>query len=176
MKLSTLDLGIIVTYFVVVLGIGFYLKGKISSSSDFLLTNRTLSHWITGIAFMSANLGSLEIMGHIANGAKYGMRTNHWYWTGAVPAMVFCGLFMMRYYYTNGIRSVPEYLRMRFDHRSHMLNAASFAVVTILMSGINCFACAAVSRGMLGWPFTASVLPSGGVVRQTRFGVVWRLP
>jgi solute:Na+ symporter, SSS family len=164
MKLSPLDFAIITSYFVLVLGVGFFLKGRIHTSSDFLLTNRTLSHWITGIAFMSANLGSLEIMGHIANGAKYGMRTNHWYWTGAIPAMVFCGLFMMRYYYSNGIRSVPEYLRLRFDHRAHLLNALSFAVVTILMSGINMFAFAVVFHSMLGWPFTASVLLSGGVV------------
>jgi solute:Na+ symporter, SSS family len=164
MKLSPLDFAIITSYFVLVLGVGFFLKGRIHTSSDFLLTNRTLSHWITGIAFMSANLGSLEIMGHIANGAKYGMRTNHWYWTGAIPAMVFCGLFMMRYYYSNGIRSVPEYLRLRFDHRAHLLNAMSFAVVTVLMSGINMFAFAVVFHSMLGWPFTASVLLSGGVV------------
>ena len=140
MKLSSLDLSIIVAYFVLVLGVGYFLKGKIKTSSDFLLTDRTLSHWITGIAFMSANLGSLEIMGHIANGAKYGMRTNHWYWIGAIPAMVFCGLFMVRYYYANGIRSVPEYLRMRYDYRAHLLNAGSFAFVTILMSGINMYA------------------------------------
>ena len=164
MKLSPVDFAIIISYFVLVLGVGYFLKGRIQSSSDFLLTDRTLTHWITGIAFMSANLGSLEIMGHIANGAKYGMRTNHWYWTGAIPAMVFCGLFMMRYYYTNGIRSVPEYLRMRFDHRAHLLNAISFAIVTILMSGINMFAFAVVFRSMLGWPFTASVLLSAGVV------------
>jgi solute:Na+ symporter, SSS family len=164
MKLSTLDLTIIISYFVVVLSVGFVLKGRIHTSSDFLLTNRTLSHWITGIAFMSANLGSLEIMGHIANGAKYGMRTNHWYWTGAIPAMIFCGLFMVRYYYANGIRSVPEYLRLRFDHRSHIVNASVFACVTILMSGINMFAFAVVFNSMLGWSFTVSVLLSGGVV------------
>lgn len=163
-RLGWLDLAIIVGYFLVVLGVGYYLKDRIRTSSDFLLTNRSLTHWITGIAFMSANLGSLEIMGHIANGAKYGMRTNHWYWTGAIPAMVFCGLFMLRYYYANGIRSVPEYLRMRFDHRAHALNAASFAVVTVLMSGINMFAFAVVFKSTLGWPFTASVLLSAGVV------------
>jgi solute:Na+ symporter, SSS family len=164
MKLSPLDGAIILGYFVLVLGVGYYLKQGIHTSSDFLLTSRSFSHWITGIAFMSANLGSLEIMGHIANGAKYGMRTNHWYWTGAIPAMVFLGLFMVRYYYTNGIRSVPEYLRLRFDHRAHLLNSVTFAIVTILMSGINMFAFAVVFNSMLGWRFTYSVLLSAGVV------------
>jgi len=164
MKLGALDLTILVSYFVVVLAVGYLLKERIRSSSDFLLTSRTLSHWITGIAFMSANLGSLEIMGHIANGAKYGMRTNHWYWTGAIPAMIFCGLFMVRYYYANGIRSVPEYLRRRFDHRAHIVNALVFACMTILMSGINMFAFAVVFHSMLGWSFTACVVLSGGVV------------
>jgi SSS family solute:Na+ symporter len=164
MKLSPLDLTIIISYFVLVLGVGYFLKGRIQTSSDFLLTDRTLTHWITGIAFMSANLGSLEIMGHIANGAKYGMRTNHWYWTGAIPAMVFCGLFMMRHYYANGIRSVPEYLRMRYDYRAHLMNAVSFAFVTILMSGINMFAFAVLFHSMLGWSFTVSVALSAGIV------------
>ncbi|MGH9454548.1 MAG: sodium:solute symporter family transporter, partial [Terriglobia bacterium] len=162
--LSPLDASIICAYFVLVLGVGYYLKGKIRTSSDFLLTNRSLSHWITGIAFMSANLGSLEVMGHIANGAKYGMRTNHWYWIGAIPAMVFFGLFMVRYYYATGVRSVPEYLRRRFDHRAHLLNSLSFAVVTVLMSGINMFAFAVVFNSMLGWSFTSSVLLSASVV------------
>ena len=163
MKLSPWDFAIIIGYFVVVLGVGYFLKGKIKTSSDFLLTDRTLSHWITGIAFMSANLGSLEIMGHIANGAKYGMRTNHWYWIGAIPAMVFAGLFMIRYYYANGVRSVPEYLRMRYDHRAHLMNAGTFAFMTILMSGINMFAFAIVFQTMLGWPFTFSVALAGGI-------------
>jgi solute:Na+ symporter, SSS family len=177
MKLSPLDLTIIISYFVLVLGVGYFLKGSIKTSSDFLLTNRSLSHWITGIAFMSANLGSLEIMGHIANGAKYGMRTNHWYWTGAIPAMVFCGLFMMRYYYANGIRSVPEYLRMRYDYRAHLMNAVSFAFVTILMSGINMFAFAVLFHSMLGWSFTVSVALSAGIVLlYTRSGEDWHRP
>src|SRR5260370_37122975 len=164
MRLSPFDVAIICAYFVAVLGVGYYLRDKMRTSSDFLLTNHSLSHWITGIAFMSANLGSLEVMGHIANGAKYGMRTNHWYWMGAIPAMVFCGLFMVRYYYANGIRSVPEYLRMRFDHRAHALNAVSFAITTVLMSGINMFAFAIVFNTMLGWSFTASVLIAACVV------------
>ena len=158
MKLSSFDFAIIISYFALVLGVGYFLKGRIKTSSDFLLTDRSLSHWITGIAFMSANLGSLEIMGHIANAAEYGMRTNHWYWIGAIPAMVFCGLFMVRFYYANGIRSVPEYLRMRYDYRAHLMNAGAFAFVTILMSGINMFAFAVVLNSMLGWSFTVSML------------------
>jgi solute:Na+ symporter, SSS family len=134
------------------------------TSSDFLLSRRNFSHWITGIAFMSANLGALEVMGMVANGAKYGMRTNHWYWIGAIPAMVFLGLFMVRFYYVNGIRSVPEYLRMRFDRRAHLLSALSFAVVTVLMAGIDMFAFAVIFQSMLNWPFALSVCLAGSVV------------
>jgi SSS family solute:Na+ symporter len=163
-KLHWLDGMIIAAYFFVVLGIGFKLKGRMKTSSDFLLSERSFSHWITGIAFMSANLGALEVLGHTANGAKYGMRTNHWYWVGAVPSMIFLGLFMVRYYYSNGIRSVPEYLRRRYDHRAHLLNAISFAIVTVLMAGIDMFAFALICRTMIGWPFTGSVLLASGVV------------
>ena len=164
MKLSPLDFGIIIAYFVAVLGVGYWLKDKMKTSADFLLSGRNFSHWITGIAFMSANLGALEVMGHTANGAKYGMRTNNWYWIGAIPAMVLLGVFMVRYYYANGVRSVPEYLRMRYDHRAHILSAFSFAIVTILMSGIDMFAFAVVFKSMLGWPFTVSVLLASGIV------------
>lgn len=163
-KLNPLDVAIIVAYFVAVLAIGFGLKGRMKTSSDFLLSRKSFSHWITGIAFMSANLGALEVLGHTANGAKYGMRTNHWYWVGAIPSMIFLGLFMIRYYYSNGIRSVPEYLRLRYDHRAHLLNAISFAIVTVLMAGIDMFAFALIFRSMIGWPFTESVLLAGGVV------------
>lgn len=169
LHLSLFDWAIILGYFVIVLGVGYYLKGKMKTSSDFLLTNHSFSHWITGIAFMSANLGALEVLGMTANGAKYGMRTNHWYWTGAIPAMILLGLVMMRYYYSNGVRSVPEYLRLRYDHRAHVLNALSFAVVTILMSGINMFAFAVVFDSILGWPFTASILVSTGIVMVYTF-------
>lgn len=158
------DLAVIACYFILVLGVGFFLKGKMKTSADFLLSKRNFSHWVTGIAFMSANLGALEVMGHVANGAKYGMRTNHWYWVGAIPAMLFLGLFMMRFYYTNGIRSVPEYLRMRYDHRAHLLNAVSFAIVTVLMAGVDMFAFAVIFRSMLNWPFAVSVLLASSVV------------
>jgi len=162
--LGLVDFAIIASYFVLVLGVGYFLKGNIKTSSDFLLSKRDFSHWVTGIAFMSANLGALEVMGQTANGAKYGMRTNHWYWVGAIPAMVFLGLFMMRFYYTNGIRSVPEYLRMRFDHRAHLLNSISFAIVTVLMAGIDMFAFAVVFQSMLNWPFALSVTLASTVV------------
>lgn len=163
-KLHPLDVAIIFAYFLAVLAIGFGLKGRMKTSSDFLLSGKSFSHWITGIAFMSANLGALEVLGHTANGAKYGMRTNHWYWVGAIPAMVFLGLFMVRYYYSNGIRSVPEYLRLRYDQRAHLLNAISFAFVTVLMAGIDMFAFALIFRSMVGWSFTESVLLAAGVV------------
>jgi SSS family solute:Na+ symporter len=163
-KLSAIDVAIIVAYFVVVLGTGLKLKGRMKTSSDFLLSERKFSHWVTGIAFMSANLGALEVMGHIANGAKYGMRTNNWYWIGAAPSMLFLGLLMVRFYYTNGVRSVPEYLRLRYDHRAHMLNALSFAFVTVLMAGIDMFAFAVLFRSILGWPFTGSVMLASAVV------------
>lgn len=162
--LSWIDGAIIAAYFVAVLTIGFVLKQTIHTSADFLLSKRSFSHWITGIAFMSANLGALEVLGHTANGAKYGMRTNNWYWIGAIPSMVFLGLFMMRYYYSNGVRSVPEYLRLRYDNRAHLLNAASFAVVTVLMAGIDMFAFAVVFQAMLGWNFTANIVLAAGVV------------
>lgn len=158
------DYAIIIIYFVVVLSVGLAFKGKMKTSSDFLLSKRNFSHWITGIAFMSANLGALEVMGMVANGAKYGMRTNHWYWIGAIPAMVFLGLFMMRFYYANNIRSVPEYLRMRFDQRAHILSALSFAILTVLMAGIDMFAFAVIFESMLGWPFSVSVCLAGAVV------------
>jgi solute:Na+ symporter, SSS family len=163
-NLGALDVAVIAAYFLAVLAIGYKLKGKMESSSDFLLSRKSFSHWITGIAFMSANLGALEVLGHTANGAKYGMRTNHWYWVGAVPSMMFLGLFMVRYYYANGVRSVPEYLRLRYDERAHLLNAASFAVVTVLMAGIDMYAFALIFNNVVGWSFTGSVFLAAGVV------------
>jgi SSS family solute:Na+ symporter len=164
MHLAAIDLLVLLAYVVFVLGIGFWLKDRMRSSEDFLLAGRSLPSWITGLAFMAANLGSLEIVGMIAMGAKYGMMTNHWYWTGAIPPMVFLGLFMVRFYYASKVRSVPEYLRRRFDYRAHILNSASFLVVTILMSGVNMYALAIVCEQMLGWNFHFSVMFAAGVV------------
>jgi SSS family solute:Na+ symporter len=164
MKLAPIDLVVLLTYVVFVVGIGFYLKSRIKTSEDFLMAGRSLPSWVTGLAFMAANLGSLEIVGMIAMGAKYGMMTNHWYWTGAIPPMVFLGLFMVRFYYSSNARSVPEYLRKRYDHRSHLLNSATFLLVTVLMSGINMYALALVCEQMLGWNFHFSILFSAAVV------------
>ena len=164
MRLALVDQLIIGFYFAAVLVTGFILRRRVRDSEDFLLSGRSLPLWVTGIAFMAANLGSLEIMGMVANGAKYGMLTNHFYWVGAIPAMIFLGVFMMPFYYQNKVRSVPEYLKFRFDNRTHALNALTFAVMTVLMSGINMFALAVVFRTMLGWTFNFSVLVSAGVV------------
>jgi SSS family solute:Na+ symporter len=164
MTISRIDRLIIAAYFLIVLGIGFFLRRRVRNSSDYLLTDRSLPLWITGISFMAANLGSLEMMGMVANGAKYGMLTNHFYWIGAIPAMAFLGVFMMPFYFQNNIRSVPEYLKMRFDRRSHALNALTFLTMTVLMSGINMFALATVFGTMLGWSFEFSVCVSAGVV------------
>ncbi|MFN7996860.1 MAG: sodium:solute symporter family protein [Bryobacteraceae bacterium] len=164
MRLAAIDFAILLAYVAFVLGIGFWLKDRMKTSEDYLLAGRSLPSWITGLSFMAANLGSLEIVGMIAMGAKYGMMTNHWYWTGAIPGMVFLGVFMVRFYYGSKVRSVPEYLRRRYDHRAHIMNSATFLVVTTLMSGINMYALAIVCEQMLGWSFNFSVLFSAGVV------------
>ncbi|HVX65362.1 MAG TPA: sodium:solute symporter family protein [Bryobacteraceae bacterium] len=164
MRLAPIDIAVLLAYVGFVLGIGYWLKDRMKTSEDFLLAGRSMPSWVTGLAFMAANLGSLEIVGMIAMGAKYGMMTNHWYWTGAIPPMVFLSLFMVRFYYVSKVRSVPEYLKRRFDHRSHMLNSGTFLIVTVLMSGINMYALAIVCEQMLGWSFSFSVLFSAGVV------------
>src|SRR6185312_12063652 len=164
MKLHAIDFTILLAYAACVIGIGYWLKDRMKTSEDFLTASHSLPAWITGLSFMAANLGSLEVVGMIAMGAKYGMMTNHWYWIGAIPGMVFLGLFMVRFYYSNHIRSVPEYLRLRYDHRAHLLNSATFLVVTVLMSGINMYALALVADQMLGWNFHFSIFMSAAVV------------
>ncbi len=134
------------------------------TSEDFFLSGRSLPSWVTGLAFIAANLGALEVMGMAANGAKYGMLTNHFYWIGAIPAMVFLAIFMMPFYYGSRVRSVPEYLKLRFDERTRGLNAISFAVMTVAMSGINMYAMALVMNLMLGWNMHASILLSAAIV------------
>lgn len=162
--MHTLDYCILASYLGIVLYIGLRLKDKVRSSEDFFLAGRSLSPWITGIAYMSANLGSLELMGFVANGAKYGMFTNQLYWIGSIPAMVFAGLVMMPFFYRSRVKSVPEYLRLRYDEKTRTLNAAGFAVLTILTSGINLYGLAIVFKVLFSWPIDLSIWVAAGTV------------
>jgi SSS family solute:Na+ symporter len=159
-----IDYAILLGYFVVVLGIGFVARRYVKSGLDFFLSGRSMPAWITGLAFIAANLGALEILGLAANGAKYGVATVHFYWIGAIPAMVFLGLVMMPFYYNSRVRSVPEYLRLRFNDPTHVLNSLSFAVATVLIAGVNLFAMALVIRLLLGWPIPISIVIAAAIV------------
>src|SRR5579859_5216745 len=134
------------------------------SSGEFLLAGRHIPAWMAGLAFLSANLGAQEMIGMAASGAKYGMLTFHFYWVGAIPAMIFIGVFMMPFYYGSRARSVPEYLKLRFDEKTRALNAASFAVMTVFSSGISLYALGKLFQLLLGWSFEQSVLLSAAVV------------
>jgi SSS family solute:Na+ symporter len=161
--LAAIDYLILSLYFLFVVGIGWVLKPYIKTGSDFFLSGRSLPAWITGLAFLSANLGAQEVIGMGASGAKYGMMTAHFYW-GAVPAMVFVGVFMMPFYYGSRVRSVPEYLKLRFDEKTRGFNAISFAVMTVFSSGISMYALAKLLGIMLGWDFNLSILISALIV------------
>lgn len=164
MKLTYLDWTIMVIYFVFVLGIGFALKRYMKTSTDFFLSGRSIPAWITGLAFISANLGAQEVIGMGASGAKYGIATSHFYWIGAIPAMAFIGVFMMPFYYGSRARSVPEYLKMRFDEKTRGFNAISFAVMTVLSSGISLYAMGLLLETLLGWDFSVSILIAALIV------------
>jgi SSS family solute:Na+ symporter len=164
LTLGWIDYGIIIIYFLFVIGIGWALKRYMSSSKAFLEAGRSLPAWVTGLAFISANLGALEVIGMSASGAQYGMATTHFYWIGAIPAMIFLGLFMMPFYYGSKARSVPEYLKLRFNEKTRGLNAIAFALMTVLASGISMYALAALMEKLLHWPFDLSVLVSAGIV------------
>ena len=151
-SLSWIDYTIILIYFAFVLGIGWALKRFMKSSKAFLEAGRSLPAWVTGLAFISANLGALEVIGMAASGAKYGMTTVHFYWLGAIPAMIFLALFMMPFYYGSKARSVPEYLKLRFDEKTRGFNAFSFAIMTVFASGISMYALALLAQTLL--PFT----------------------
>ena len=161
---NVIDYAILAAYFIVVLGVGFAAKRYIRSSLDYFLSGRSLPAWITGLAFISANLGALEVIGMSANGAQYGVATVNYYWIGAIPAMVFLGLVMMPFYYGSKVRSVPEYLRMRFNDRAHLFNAVSFAVATVLIAGVNLYALALVLDLLLGWPIIVGIVVAGVIV------------
>ncbi|HEY8311761.1 MAG TPA: sodium/solute symporter, partial [Gemmatimonadaceae bacterium] len=162
--LQWIDYALMGVYFAFVLGIGLLLRRSARTSTDFFLSGRSLPAWVTGLAFLSANLGAQEVIGMGASGAKYGIATSHFYWIGAIPAMVFVGLFMMPFYYGSRARSVPEYLRLRFDEKTRTFNAASFAVMTIFSSGISMYAMGKLFNLLLGWSFNASVLVSAVIV------------
>jgi SSS family solute:Na+ symporter len=164
MKLQLIDYLIIGIYFLFVIGIGFLLKKKIKTASDFLMSGRSIPLWITSLAFISANLGAQEVLGMAANGAKYGLYTAHFYWLGAVFAMVFLGLFMMPFYYGSKARSVPEYLKLRFDEKTRTFNAFTFAAMTIFSSGISLYALAMLMQTILGWDFNVSIWVAAGIV------------
>ena len=162
--LAGIDYVIMAAYFAAVLGVGWGLRRLTKTSTDFFLSGRSLAPWITGLAFISANLGAQEVIGMGASGAKYGIATSHFYWIGAIPAMVFVGLFMMPFYYGSRARSVPEYLRLRFDEKTRTLNAATFAVMTVFSSGVSMYAMGRLLNLLLGWSFGWSVFVSAIIV------------
>src|SRR5437588_2254282 len=164
MALAKVDYLIIALYFAFVLGIGWRLRKKVHSSADFLTSGRSVPVWITSLAFLAANLGAQELIGMSGSGAKYGIMTAHFYWIGAVPAMLFVGVFMMPFYYGSHARSVPEYLKLRFDEKTRGLNAITFAFMTLFSSGISMYALGLLFQLVLGWSFTASVLLSAAIV------------
>jgi len=164
LHLTPVDYVILVLYFAFVIGIGWRLRKSVTSAGDFLTAGHNVPVWITSLAFLAANLGAQEVVGMAASGAKYGIMTSHFYWIGAVPAMLFVGVFMMPFYYGSKARSVPEYLRMRFDEKTRGLNAITFAIMTLFSSGISMYALGKMFQLVLGWSFDASVLLSAIIV------------
>src|SRR5438034_8702958 len=158
--LSKVDLVIIAFYFLLVLAIGFYLKRFAKTGEDFFLAGREMTAWVAGLAFVSANLGSLELLGWAGNAYQYGIMAAHWYWVGAIPAMVFLGIVMMPFYYISKTHSVPGYLKLRYGSEASGLSAITFAVMTILMSGVNMYAMAVVMEVVLGWNLHFSIVAS----------------
>jgi SSS family solute:Na+ symporter len=157
MTLSTVDLAIIVLYFMAVLGIGFYLKRFTKTGEDFFLAGREMTAWIAGLSFLAANLGSLELMGWAASAYQYGILAVHWYWIGAIPAMLFLGVVMIPFYYISKTHSVPGYLKLRFGEPARALSAVSFGLMTVFMSGINMYSMALVMKVVLGWDIHFSI-------------------
>jgi SSS family solute:Na+ symporter len=164
MELHFIDYAIMLIYVAFVIGIGSALKRYVKTGADFFLSGRSIPAWVAGLAFISANLGALELVGMAASGAKYGIATCHFYWLGAIPAMVFLAVFMMPFYYGSKARSVPEYLKMRFDERVRCLNSITFAVMTVFASGISMNALAKLLNHLLGWDYNLSLLACSFVV------------
>jgi solute:Na+ symporter, SSS family len=164
MDLQLIDYLIIGIYFLFVVGMGFLLKRKVKTGNDFLMSNRSIPLWITSLAFISANLGAQEVLGMAASGAKYGLYTAHYYWLGAAFAMVFLGIYMMPFYYGSKARSVPEYLKLRFDEKTRTFNAITFAAMTVFSSGISLYALAMLMEVILGWDFNLTIWIAAGIV------------
>jgi SSS family solute:Na+ symporter len=158
--LSALDIAVIAIYFVMVIWIGFYLKGQSNTSEEFFMAGREMTAWIAGLSFVSANLGSLELMGWAGSAYQYGILAAHWYWIGAIPAMLFLGIVMMPFYYVCKTHSVPGYLKLRYGQGASVVSAFSFAFMTVLMSGVNMFAMAEVMKVVLGWNLNFSIIVS----------------
>src|SRR6478736_9436971 len=159
-KLAPVDLAIVIIYFALVLLIGFYLKRFAKTGEDFFMAGREMTAWVAGLAFVSANLGSLELLGWAGSAYQYGILAAHWYWIGAIPAMLFLALIMMPFYYVCKTHSVPGYLKLRFGTGAQAISSISFAFMTVLMSGINMYAMAVVMRVVLGWDLTFRILVS----------------
>jgi SSS family solute:Na+ symporter len=161
---NAVDYTLVVAYFAVVMLIGLAARRRVSDSLDFFLSGRSLPAWVTGLAFISANLGAVEIIGMSANGAQFGMATFHYFWIGAVPAMLFLGVVMMPFYYGSKVRSVPEFMRRRFGTGAHLVNALSFALAQVLIAGINLYLLANIVNALLGWPLWVSLILAAAIV------------
>ena len=161
---SAVDYLILVIYFVFVLGIGVIARRSVSDALDFFLSGRSLPAWVTGLAFISANLGAVEIMGMSANGAEIGIATVHYFWIGAIPAMLFLGVVMMPFYYGSKVRSVPEFMFRRFGTEAHLVNAISFAVAQLLIAGVNLYLLGSIVHALLGWPLWVTLIVAAVIV------------
>src|ERR1700723_2126003 len=159
-QLAPADILILVLYFVLVIFIGFYVKGSTNTSEEFFLAGREMSAWIAGLSFVSANLGSLELMGWAGGAYQYGILAIHWYWIGAIPAMLFLGIVMMPFYYVCKTHSVPGYLKLRYGQGASVVATFSFAFMTVLMSAVNMFAMAEVMKVVLGWDLNFPIIVS----------------
>ena len=161
---NAVDYLVIAVYFGFVIAIGFMASRRVSDSLDFFLSGRSLPAWVTGLAFISANLGAVEIMGMSANGAQYGLPAVHYFWIGAIPAMLFLGVVMMPFYYGSKVRSVPEFMLRRFGPGAHLVNSISFAVAQLLIAGINLYLLGSIIQALLGWNLTLALLVAAVIV------------
>ncbi len=164
LKLASVDYIILAVYFAFVLGIGWVLRKYLKTSADFFESGRSLPAWVCALGFIGANLGAQEVIGMAASGAKYGISTSHFYWIGAIPAMVFVGIFMMPFYYGSKARSVPEYLKLRYDEKTRGLNAITFAIMTVFSSGISMHALASLLVAILDWNYNWCIVISSLIV------------